>query len=60
MERNYELLKLKQIYSLLDEMFDKWINGAEPSNEEDDDDYSAMDFILNALREKISEEEENA
>ena len=57
MERNYELLKLKQIYSMLDEMFDKWIDGAEPSAEEDEDDYVAMDFVLNALREKISEEE---
>ncbi len=54
---NNELQELRQIYYLLDEMFDKWINGAKPSDEEDEDDYSAMDFILNTLREKISEEE---
>lgn len=38
-----------EMLELLDDMFDKWIEGALPESE----DYSNMDKILNELREKV-------
>ena len=38
-----------EMLELLDDMFDKWIEGSLPESE----DYSNMDKILNELRERV-------
>ena len=45
----------KEMLELLDDMFDKWIEGTFPESE----DYSNMDKILNELREREREREFN-